>query len=145
MSGGRAPAAGAARVTRRAAVFGVAALLLLSPALAGSYLDRVALLLHQAGRDSDYLRERLSDKELAEVIHQLAAARVSAATKMQVPKEVALAHPHVLLVLENYERAADAAVSGQAQRFLTYHLRAREELRVLLGVLKQLGWELPKA
>ncbi len=110
---------------------------------AGSYLNRAALLVTQAGEDADYLRVRLSDRELARVIHKLAAARVEAASNMDVPKEVAQAHPHLLLVLENYERAADAAKQGQFERFVVFQQRARDEERTLRGVLKQLGWTLP--
>src|SRR5690606_3861410 len=95
-----------------------------APAWAGSYLNRAALLLTQAGDDADYLRAKLTDRELARVVHRLAVARLDAAGSMQVPKEVALAHPHLLLVLENYERAADAAKEGQLQRFVVYHQRA---------------------
>lgn len=112
-------------------------------ALAGSYLDRAGLLLGQANAEADYLRGRLSDRELARMIHALAGARVKAATTMTVPKEVAQAHPHLLLVLENFERAADAARGGETQRFLVYQLRARDEERVFRGILKQLGWPLP--
>jgi hypothetical protein len=119
-----------------------ASLLYAFPAWAGSYLDRAALLVSQASSDADYLRSRLSDKELARVIHAMAEARVTAATGMAVPKEVAQAHPHLLLVLENYERAAEAAKDGGAQRFLIYQQRARDEERVLRGVLKQLGFPL---
>lgn len=110
----------------------------------GSYLDRAALLLAQGSSEADYLRARLSDRELAHVIHDLAEARARAATKMQVPKEVAQAHPHLLLVLENYERASAAAEDGRTQAFLVLQQRAREEERVLRGVLKQLGWTLPR-
>jgi len=120
-----------------------AAALVTSPAWAGSYLDRAALLVTQASADADYLRSRFSDRELARVVHRLAIARVKAAGTMQVPKEVAQAHPHLLLLLENFERAADAAVLGQEARFFTYVQRAREELSVFRGVLKQLGWTLP--
>jgi hypothetical protein len=121
-----------------------AAILFAVPAWAGSYLDRAALLLNHAAADADYLRARLSDKELARVVHAMAEARVAAATGMAVPKEVAQAHPHLLLVLENYERAAAAAKDGGTQRFLIYQQRARDEERVLRGVLKQLGYPLPK-
>lgn|SRR5690606_9585355 len=114
-----------------------------SVAWAGSYLNRAALLVTQAGNDADYLRARVTDRELARVIHKLAVARVDAASAMEVPKEVAQAHPHLLLVLENYERAADAAREGQTQRFVIYQQRARDEERTLRGVLKQLGWSLP--
>jgi hypothetical protein len=112
------------------------------PAWAGSYLDRAALLVAQASSDADYLRSRLSDRELARIVHAMAEARVTAATGMAVPKEVAQAHPHLLLVLENYERAAEAAKDGASQRFLIYQQRARDEERVLRGVLKQLGFPL---
>jgi len=112
-------------------------------AWAGSYLNRAALLVTQAARDSEYLHRRVYDKELAFVVQKLAAARVEAAGAMHVPKEVAQAHPHLLLVLENHERAADAAKDGQVQRFIVYQVRAREEEQTLRGVLKQLGWELP--
>lgn len=131
-------------LTRRA--FGAVGLSLLaftSNAWAGSYLNRAALLVTQASNDSDYLHARVYDKELALVVHKLAMARVEAAGSMQVPPEVAMAHPHLLLVLENHERAADAACEGQVQRFLVYRARALEEERTLRGVLKQLGWALP--
>jgi hypothetical protein len=119
-----------------------AVLLVAAEARAGSYLDRSSLLLGQATSESDYLRGKLSDRELARVIHALASARVRAASAMTVPKEVAQAHPHLLLVLENHERAADAARLGEAQRFLIYQQRARDEERVFRGILKQLGWPL---
>lgn len=114
------------------------------PAWAGSYLDRAGLLVKQASREADFLRAHLTDLELAQVVHRTAQARVEAATKMQVPKEVAQAHPHLLLVLEHYERAAHAATQGRTQRFLILQQRARDEERVLRGVLKQLGWSLPE-
>ncbi|MFO0568257.1 MAG: hypothetical protein U0263_21530 [Polyangiaceae bacterium] len=112
-------------------------------ALAGSYMDRLSLLIGQANHDSDYLRARLSDRELARVIHGLAQERVKVANEMTVPKEIAQAHPHLLLVLENHERAAEAAKDGNPQRFLIYQQRARDEERILRGVLKQLGFPLP--
>jgi hypothetical protein len=122
-----------------------AALTATSPAWAGSYLDRAALLIAQATRESDYLRARLGDRELCRLVHDMASARVRAAGAMTVPKDVAQAHPHLLLVLENYERAASSAVEGRAQKFLVYQVRARDEERVLRGVLKQLGWSLPES
>jgi hypothetical protein len=134
-------------LSRRGFALGVAAaaLTVTSRAWAGSYLDRAALLIAQATRESDYLRARLGDRELCRLVHDLASARVRAAGAMTVPKEVAQAHPHLLLVLENYERAASSAVEGRAQKFLVYQVRARDEERVLRGVLKQLGWSLPES
>ena len=113
-------------------------------ALAGTYLNSAALLLAQANTEADYLRARINDKELAELIHKLADARLDAAKGMLVPKEVVQAHPHLLLVLENYERAADAATRGEAEKFLVYQQRARDEDRTFRGVLKQFGYVLPE-
>lgn len=122
---------------------GLAPLLSAATAEAGSYLTRAAMLVVQASRESEYLRGRVNDKDLAELVHQVAIARLEAASRMNVPKEVVQAHPHLLLTLENYERSADAAVQGHDDRFLVYQQRARDEEGILRGVLKQLGWALP--
>jgi len=114
------------------------------PAYAGSYLNRAALLLRNALHEAEYLRQRINDKELARIVHQLAKARLEAAGRMSVPKEVVQAHPHLLLVLENFERSAEAATAGQVERFLVYHQRALDEDRTFRSVLKQLGWTLPE-
>ena len=133
------------RSTRRSLLGVVSALLLLpSLAWAGTYLNSAALLLAQASHEGDYLRARVNDKELAELIHKLSSARLDAAKVMLVPKEVVQAHPHLLLVLENHERAADAATRGQAEKFLVYEQRARDEDRTFRGVLKQFGYALPE-
>lgn len=124
-------------------VLGLSPLLVTSLAHAGSYLNRAALLVTQASRESQYLRGRVSDKDLAELVHAVAAARLDAASRMNVPREVVQAHPHLLLTLENYERSADAAMAGENERFLIYQQRARDEEGILRGVLKQLGWSLP--
>jgi hypothetical protein len=121
-----------------------AALCWATPAFAGSYLNRVAILVVSASRESEYLRGRVNDKDLAELMHAVALARLEAASRMQVPKEVVQAHPHLLLILQNYERSADAASEGHSERFLIYQQRARDEEVILRGVLKQLGWALPE-
>ena len=131
---------------RRRAWFGVLAALLLATASAwaGTYLNSASLLLAQASSEGDYLRARINDKELAELIHRLADARLEAAKNILVPKEVVQAHPHLLLVLENYERAADAATRGEGEKFLVYQQHARDEDRTFRGVLKQFGYSLPE-
>ena len=136
-----------ARAVERRALLGLlAGWLLFSPkaAWAGTYLNSASLLLAQASSEGDYLRARINDKELADLIHKLADARLGAAKTMLVPKEVVQAHPHLLLVLENYERAADAATRGEAEKFLVYQQRARDEDRTFRGVLKQFGYSLPE-
>jgi hypothetical protein len=113
------------------------------PAWAGSYLDRVMLLTRQAKGESEYLEYRLNNRELAELVHRMAATRLAAARDMPIPKEVTQAHPHLLLMLENYERAADAAAGGEARRFVVYQRRARDEEQILRGILRQLGFPMP--
>ena len=114
-------------------------------AWAGTYLNSAVLLLSQGSKEGDYLRAHIGDKELADLIHKLANARLEAAKGMLVPKEVVQAHPHLLLVLENYERAADAATRGEIEKFLVYQQRARDEDRTFRGVLKQFGYALPES
>ncbi|HEY0463570.1 MAG TPA: hypothetical protein VGC79_05150 [Polyangiaceae bacterium] len=134
----------ARRSTRRALLTLLGALLLTGAAWAGTYLNSAALLLSQSSKEGDYLRAHIGDKELADLIHKLANARLEAAKGMLVPKEVVQAHPHLLLVLENYERAADSATRGEAEKFLVYQQRARDEDRTFRGVLKQFGYALPE-
>jgi hypothetical protein len=125
-------------------LLGAGALLLWArPAWAGTYLNRAVLLLNGAVREAAYLRARFSDKELARVTQRVAQARLDAANAMTVPKEVVQAHPHLLLVLESYTQAAEAATRGEAERFNSYHQRALDEERAFRAVLKQLGWVLP--
>jgi len=130
---------------RRRLLVGLLGLLLLTgSAWAGTYLNSAALLLIQSSKEGDYLRAHIGDKELSDLIHKLASARLEAAKSMLVPKEVVQAHPHLLLVLENYERAADVATRGEAEKFLVYQQRARDEERTFRGVLKQFGYTLPE-
>jgi hypothetical protein len=112
-------------------------------AWAGTYLNRAAVLLAGGAREANYLRARVADRELAVVVHRLAQARLAAAQEMTVPKEVVLAHPHLLLVLESYEQASEAATRGDAERFITYYQRALDEERTFRAVLKSFGWVLP--
>ena len=134
-------------VGRRA--FAAAALLafvtLAAPAFAGTYLNRAVVLLSGATREAVYLRARLGDKELARLTYRLAEARLDAARSMTVPKEVVQAHPHLLLILENYQQAAEAVTLGESDRFVLYYQRALDEERAFKAVLKQFGWLLPNA
>jgi hypothetical protein len=133
-------------ISRRVLGLGLAAAWLggARPAWAGSYLNRAALLLRNALQEAEYLRARVNDLELARIVHELAQTRLDAAGRMTVPKEVVQAHPHLLLVLENFERSAEAAEQGKVERFLVYHQRALDEDRTFRSVLKQLGWSLPE-
>lgn len=110
---------------------------------AGTYLDRAALLLQESRRSNEWLLAHLSDKELAAVARDVAEARVKTARKMSVPKEVINMHPHLLLMLENSERAASSAADGDTDRFM-YHLRiARDEDSLFRSLLSQQKYQLP--
>jgi hypothetical protein len=139
--------AASSRFGRRALAFAVAVLLLAVavPAFAGSYLNRAVILLSGGAREAAYLRARLGDKELARITYRLADARLDAARTMTVPKEVENAHPHLLLVLEHYSVAAEAASLGDTEKFAIFHLRALDEERAFRVVLKHHGWVLPEA
>lgn len=114
-----------------------------APAWGGSYLSRASLLMKGAELEARMLRARFHDKELARVTHRLALSRTTAAREMEVPEEVLRAHPHLLLVMESYERAAEGAVRANQKDFLVALARAREEGRIFVAILKQEGWELP--
>ncbi len=120
-----------------------AALLLAGPARAGSYLDRAAILLEGATRELDMLEGRTGDKETVAVIHALAETRARAARRMEVPAAVTRAHPHLLLVLENCERASEAAAEGNTSKFLERLQTARDEDRSFRAALGKLGYTLP--
>lgn len=119
------------------------ALAVVSPAWAGSYLDRAALLLDEARKEGDMLQPRTNDKELVEVIRALAETRARVGRKMEVPAAVVKAHPHMLLVLENYERAADAASEGNFKKFMEHLMVARDEERTFRALIAELGYQLP--
>jgi hypothetical protein len=119
------------------------ALAFATPAWAGSYLDRASLLLDEARREGDLLLPRTNDKEMVLVIKTLAAARAKVGRKMEVPAAVAKAHPHLLLVLENYERAADSAYDGNFKKFVEYLNTAREEEKTFRAIISELGYTLP--
>ncbi|HVU00242.1 MAG TPA: hypothetical protein VHE30_00770 [Polyangiaceae bacterium] len=130
------------RKRRFAAQLALATALLATLAFAGTYLDRAGILVRQARSEADYLEYRLSDKELAVLVHRMTVARLEAARDMGVPKEVIQAHPHLLLMLENCERAADSAEQGEGQKFVVYQRRARDEEQIFRSIMRKLGFPL---
>lgn len=125
-----------------AGLVSLAALTFVARAFAGTYLDRAGILVRQARTEIDYLSYRTGDHDLAELVHRMTVARLSAARDMSIPKEVTQAHPHLLLMLENCERAADAAETGAGQRFIIYHRRARDEEEIFRRIMRQFGFPL---
>jgi len=123
--------------------FSLALLWASSPAWAGSYLNRAALLLEQSEKEGNLLQPRAHDKELALIIKRLAEVRTDVGRKMDVPKAVAEAHPHFLLVLLNAEQAAIAAHSGDFKKFIEHLMTARHEASIFKALLTELGYALP--
>jgi hypothetical protein len=115
-----------------------------TPAWAGSYLDRAALLLDEARREGDMLQPRTYDKEMVLIVKALAEARAKVGRKMEVPQAVVKAHPHLLLVLESCERAADAATEGNFKKFMEHLMTARDEERTFRALIAELGYTLPE-
>jgi len=112
-------------------------------AFAGSYLNRAALLLDESSKEGDMLQPRTYDKEMVLIVKTLAEARIKVARKMEVPAAVAKAHPHLLLVLENYERAAAAADEGNFKKFMEHLTTARDEAKTFRAIISELGYTLP--
>ncbi|HEU4409203.1 MAG TPA: hypothetical protein VFS43_28350 [Polyangiaceae bacterium] len=133
----------ALRRARAALLWLLAGVLAAANAWAGPYLDRAGLLVGEMHRANEFLQAHAGDKELAALVREGAEARVRAARKMSVPKEVVPMHPHLLLALENAERAAAAAQEGTLERF-GHHLRvSRDEESVFRAMLAQQKYELP--
>ena len=135
-----------ARLRRFAAalLMALASLCLAPIAWGGSYLDRAALMLDEARREGDMLTPRTNDKEMVLVVKTLAEARAKVGRKMEVPAAVVRAAPHLLLVLENYERAAEAADEGNFKKFMEHLNTARDEEKIFRSLLGELGYTLPE-
>lgn len=131
--------------TSRRGLACLAAAFVLAPrvAHAGAYLERVALLLEASRVEREAAVARPSDRELLVLLHATARARNEAARGMPVPRLVEQAHPHLLLVLENTERALAAGIDRQLDKFSEYVQRARGEERAFRNVVAKLGYTLP--
>jgi recombinational DNA repair ATPase RecF len=127
-----------------AALAFVALTFVASLARAGTYLDTAALLLEESRRSADWVESHVLDQKLAAIAHMIAEERVKAGRRIEVPKQVDSAHPHLLLVLEATERAMAAAEDGDPQRFLRMIYQAREEERTYRAILQQMHLTLPE-
>lgn len=114
------------------------------PALAGSYLDRAALLLDEVKREVELVKSRTSDKELLLVVKALTEARLKVARKMNVPAKVVDAHPHLMLVLENHDRSIDALTSGNMKKYAECLINLADEEKTFRNLIKEAGYALPK-
>ena len=113
-------------------------------AAAGSYLDRAALLLDEVKKELEMVKTRTGDKELLLVLKALTEARLKAARKMNVPAKVVDAHPHLMLVLENHDRAIDALTTGNTKKYAECVINAVAEEKTFRNLIKQAGYSLTK-
>jgi len=156
-SGWAAGAEGATSRTsllRRVVVVTALTLALLMPELAAAaeaearrdqlYLAELALVLDGARRLLSYCDHHGGAPELVRFAHPLSERYVEMATRMLPSAKLAVAHPHLLLVVENLERALDAAGASDRTSFQKRMRIAREELANLEAVLKQLKQRLPE-
>jgi hypothetical protein len=142
--GGPVPRTPGDGLSRRSLLAGLAAgaLTLAAKTQADGYRDSALLLVSEATREGEFLRQRVNDRKLAELVRRIAEGRLVGAQNLFVPPEVALAHPHLLLMLEHYERAAAAAAAGDVSRSLHLLRDAEEEEQLFRGILRQLGFPL---
>lgn len=113
-------------------------------ALAGSYLDRAALMLEEGKKEIEMVKTRTGDKELLLVVKTMTEARLKVARKMIVPAKVVDAHPHLMLVLENQDRALEALTQGNTKKYAECLISAADEERIFRSLIKDAGYALPK-
>jgi hypothetical protein len=109
-----------------------------------SYLAEMAMVLEGARRLLLWSENYVGDPEFARFAHPIAERYVDMAGRLVPPAHLINAHPHMLLVTENVERALDAAGSGDTPTFRQRARIVREELVTLESVLKQLKLRLPE-
>ena len=85
-----------------------------------------------------------ADPEMSRFAYPLSEYYVELAGKMMPGDKLKLVHPHVLIVVENVERAFNAASHGDLHAFRQHVRTIREELATLDAVLKHLKIRLPE-
>ena len=109
-----------------------------------TYMVQLALTLEGARRLMLWVETHPNDPEFARFAYPLAERYVEMAGHMTPSKKLSSAHPHLLLVVENVERALDAPGQGDLAVFRQRMRTVREELSILDNVLKQLKLKLPE-
>jgi hypothetical protein len=108
------------------------------------YLAELAMSLESARRFVLWVEAYGADGELARFAYPLAERLVESASHLTPPARWVPAHPHVLLITENVERALDAAAAADLASFRHHARIVREELSILDGLFKQLKLKLPE-
>jgi hypothetical protein len=141
------------RDSRRLPWLLLAAWLWLLPALAQAendarknrvYLAELSMLLEGSRRLLLWAETYVGEPDFSRFAHPLAERYVDLAGRLVPPDNLVIAHPHLLMVVENVERALDAAASGDTPSFRQRARIVREELVTLESVLKQLKLRLPE-
>jgi hypothetical protein len=109
-----------------------------------SYMIQLGLTLEGVRRLMLWVETHPNDPDLARFAYPLSERYVEMAGHMTPSKKLSTAHPHLLLVVENVERAIDAAGRNDMAMFRQRMRTVREELAILDGVLKQLKLKLPE-
>lgn len=133
----------------RNAILSIAAAAALLPAAARatplpSYLSQFVLMMDWVNRSIAYVSRHSSDTDLADVAHAVAEDFVEKAQRLTPPDKLVDLHPHFLLVLENVERAFHFMAEGDAERADHHMAIAREEIRNLRQIQRDIGIEIPE-
>ncbi len=108
------------------------------------YLTQLSFVLEGARRVLLFGEAHASEPEMARFLYPLSAQYVELASKMTPGERLQLVHPHLLIVVENVERAVNAAAHQHLQAFRQHVRTIREELATLEAVLKHLKVRLPE-
>jgi hypothetical protein len=108
------------------------------------YLAELSMVLEGARRLILWAETYPNDVDFAKFAYPLADRYVEMAGRMTPPGKLAVVHPHLLLVVENVERAVDAAAAGDLPSFRQRMRTVREELSNLDSVIRQLKLHLPE-
>lgn len=108
------------------------------------YLTQLSLLVDAARRLIAFSEANLDDRDLLKFAHPLSKNYVELASHMLPPAKSVVVHPHLLLVVENLERALDSALAADMVAYQKRIRIARDELANLEAVLKQLKLRLPE-
>jgi hypothetical protein len=108
------------------------------------YMAELSMLLEGSRRLLLWAENYVGEPEFARFAHPIAERYVDLGGRLVPPENLVMAHPHLLMVLENVERALDAAATGDTVAFRQRTRIVREELVTLESVLKQLKVRLPE-
>lgn len=108
------------------------------------YLTSLSLVLEGARRLVGFCESNAGDAEFARFARPLAERYVELANRMLPTPRAVVVHPHLVLVVENLERALEAAAASDTGGYQKRVRIAREELLNLEAVLRQLKLRLPE-